>query len=523
MFNGTIQSDFLKIPSLNDSQKTDLIDFAATDFVTIREALVNYIKATYPLDYQNFSESDLGMMLIEVVSYMGAVMSLKADMLANENFIATARNRNNVKKLLELIGVRMKGPIGSSANATLTLNSVATNSRIALSQANRTITSLSPEDGGPLNFTIYKIVNGSLDSPITNGGIVLTVEESDNNTSTVWSNLVMLEGSLAVQTGTFLGTESIKKIPLTASPVIEGSVQIFINAEDLSLSGSWSQVDSLYFSSGLQNIFEVQYNDNYEATIVFGDGRMGNIAPAGATYTVFYRVGGGTRGNINSSIINTSVSLTDGSTGVVQNISMATGGRDAETVEHAKLYAPLTFKRQDRLVTIEDYSVFANTFIGITGSTAKARAAIREAYSSANIIDLYILQVASNLQLQQATVAFKKEMLDAIEPKKMLTDEVIIVDGLVRTLDLIISIRIDKKLLPKEEEIKGKVRLKLQNYFNVDNMDFGKALVLADISREIFSVPEVRFSTVDNLVDDIQVDFNEIIQLNNFTINVIGV
>ena len=132
MFNGTIQSDFLKIPALTDSQKADLIDFAATDFVTIREALVNYIKATYPLDYQNFSESDLGMMLIELISYMGAVMSLKADMLANENFLATARNRNNVKKLLELIGVRMKGPIGSVANATLTLDVASTDETITI-------------------------------------------------------------------------------------------------------------------------------------------------------------------------------------------------------------------------------------------------------------------------------------------------------------------------------------------------------------------------------------------------------
>ena len=523
MFNGTIQSDFLKIPLINDKQKSDLIDFAATDFTTIREALVNYIKATYPLDYQNFSESDLGMMLIEIVSYMGAVMSLKADMLANENFLATSRNRNNVKKLLELIGVRMKGPIGSAANTTLTLNTVSTDTTITIDQANRTITSISPEDGGPLNFTIYKLVNGSLDNPRADGSINLTISESDSNTSAVWSNLVILEGSLAVQTGTFLGTESIKKIPLTASPVIEGSVEIFINAEDLSLSGSWEQVDSLYFSSGLQNIFEVQYNDNYEATVVFGDGRIGNIAPAGAAYTVFYRVGGGTRGNMNSNILNTTISLTNSNTGIIQNTSMATGGRDAETVEHAKLYAPLTFKRQDRLVTVEDYSVFANTYVSITGSSAKARAATREAYSSANIIDLYILQVASNLQLQQATIAFKKELLDAIEPKKMLTDEIVIVDGLVRTLDLIVSIRIDKKLLPKEEEIKGKVRQKIQTYFNVDNMDFGKTLVLADLSREIFSVPEVRFSTVDNLVEDVQVDFNEIIQLNNFTINVIGV
>ena len=523
MFSGTIQSDFLKIPALNDRQKTDLIDFAATDFITFRDALVNYVKAAYPMDYQNFSESDLGMMLIELVSYMGAVMSLKADMLANENYLPTARSRNNVKKLLELIGVRMKGPIGAVANAELNLDEASEDETITINPEDRTVTTISPEDGGPLNFTIYKIVNGALDNPRPDGSVSLNVGESDNNTSSVWTNISILEGSLAVQTGTFLGSESIKKIPLTASPVIEGSVEVYINSEDLTVSGAWTRVDNLYFASGAQNIFEVQYNDNYEATVIFGDGRIGNIAPAGATYSVFYRVGGGSRGNLRTEVINTSVSLTNGNAGTVQNTSMATGGKDAETVEHAKEYAPLTFKRQDRLVTVGDYSTFANTFTSITGSTGKARAAVREAYSSANIIDLYLLQIASNTQLQQATVAFKKELLDAMEEKKMITDEVIIVDGLIRTLDLIVSIRIDKKLLPKEEEIKGKVRRKIQTFFNVDNVDFGKSLILADLSREIFSVPEVRYSTVDNLLDDVHVDFNEIIQLNNFVINVVGV
>jgi len=55
---------------------------------------------------------------------------------------------------------------------------------------------------------------------------------------------------------------------------------------------------------------------------------------------------------------------------------------------------------------------------------------------------------------------------------------------------------------------------------DVDNMDFGKTLVIADLNRAIFEVPEVRFSTIDNVSENIHVDFNEIIQLNNLTINV---
>jgi hypothetical protein len=103
----------------------------------------------------------------------------------------------------------------------------------------------------------------------------------------------------------------------------------------------------------------------------------------------------------------------------------------------------------------------------------------------------------------------------------MLTDEVIIVDGVIRTVDLVITARIDKNLAAKEELIKGKIRRRLVNFFNVNNFDFGKTLVLGELSRAIFTIPEVRFATVDNLDTDVVVDFNEIIQLNNFTINIV--
>ena len=120
-FSGTTQTDFMKLTSIPDRKKQEYIDFAGTDFYSIRQNLISYIKSVYPLDYQNFSESDLGLMLIEVVAYMGSVLSLKGDMLANENYLRTVKDRNNLQKLLELVGVDIIGPIEDNAGARLTL------------------------------------------------------------------------------------------------------------------------------------------------------------------------------------------------------------------------------------------------------------------------------------------------------------------------------------------------------------------------------------------------------------------
>jgi hypothetical protein len=207
-------------------------------------------------------------------------------------------------------------------------------------------------------------------------------------------------------------------------------------------------------------------------------------------------------------------------TATLTNISKGTGGSNAETLDHAKRYAPLEFRRQDRLVTLEDYSVFSNTFISTFGTVGKANAAVRKAYSSANVIDIYVLEKASDFQLQRATSNFKTQLLSAINKKKMATDDVVVVDGLIRTLDLVTTIRIDQAQEENQDQIKAKVRDKILTYMNVDNREFGEDFSVGEINRQIFEVEEVRFSTIDNVEQDIPLDFNEIIQLNNLTINI---
>lgn len=528
-FSGTIASDFMKLAKLPEPKKADLINFAATDFASLKESLIKYAKAVYPNDYQYFVESDLGMMFIELVSYMGSVMSMKADMLANENFLTTANQRASVKKLLELIGVRMKGPLSSAADAQITFDDsfalFGEGNTITLSPAQRVIETLSPEDGGALTYTLYKVVNGIAETSNNNGNLILTPSENGlGSTSSIFENLVIQEGALVTDAGEFAATEGIKTIKLSHSPIVEGSVQVFIESPTEAAGGAYTEVDSVFFASGANDkIFEINFGNDFDATVVFGNGITGISPPATSNYFIQYRVGGGTRGNIENDALNISVQGSNGLTnytGTLTNISKGSGGSNAESIEHAKRYAPLTFRRQDRLVTLEDYSVFANTFISTFGTIGKATAATRMAYSSANIIDIYLLEKASDLQLQRTTTNFKTELLASINKKKMATDEIVLVDGLIRTLDLVTTIHIDKENVQNEDQIKAKVRSKILNYMDVDNREFGESLYVSELNRAIFEIEEVRFSTLDNVGENVLVDFNEIIQLNNLTINV---
>ena len=93
----------------------------------------------------------------------------------------------------------------------------------------------------------------------------------------------------------------------------------------------------------------------------------------------------------------------------------------------------------------------------------------------------------------------------------------VIVDGLIRTLDLAITVTLDKRFESKEGVIKTKVARVITNYFNSDNREFGETFFPESISREIFTkVPDVRIAEVTNYTVPINLEFNEILQLNNF-------
>ena len=102
----------------------------------------------------------------------------------------------------------------------------------------------------------------------------------------------------------------------------------------------------------------------------------------------------------------------------------------------------------------------------------------------------------------------------------MIGAEIVAVDGLIRTLDLITTIVLKKSRSREEETIKLKVAKVITDLFNIDSLDFGESVFLGDIIHQVMKVPEVSYVTIDNLKNDIYISYNEVIQLNNLEINV---
>ena len=514
-FDGTIESDFLKLGAIPDTSKPNLIDYNLNGFDEYREALQDYLKAVYPLDYNNFAASDLGQMLLEMFAYIASVLALRADMTANEMYIDTVQTEGNLKRLLQLIGVAMKGPTASKATGQLTFadNIALGGSDVIIKENDRRINITNTRSGTPLVYTIcQQKTNGTLDLFTQD----LTIPNA-NFTNNVTSSLLLLEGSFHTQVGTFQNTANRQTITISDGPVIEGSIGVSSNEGG---GVQYNEISNLFIASGgSQPVFQKQYTDGFGCVLEFGDGVRGRLPTPGAAYVVTYRQGGGLNGDIVRGNINLPVRANIGTAvaqGTLENITKGTGGHPAETVAHAKKYAPYFFRTQYRAVTGEDYNALANSFVGNGGTTAKAMAVLRKNGAAANVIDLYVLSKASNNQLERASVLFKKELLDYFNSYKMLTDELVVADGVIRTLDIVATIFIDKANQRSADSIKQKAANKLVDYFSIDNVDFGQKISTADITNAMLEVPEIRFFNIDNLPKDIFLNFNEIAQLNNF-------
>lgn len=72
------------------------INYISKDFNSFKTKLINFAKTYYPTTYNDFSESSPGMMLIEMSSYIGDVLSLYQDNQIQENFLQFSKQRKNL-------------------------------------------------------------------------------------------------------------------------------------------------------------------------------------------------------------------------------------------------------------------------------------------------------------------------------------------------------------------------------------------------------------------------------------------
>lgn len=104
------------------------VNFAAWDYNTIKQSLVDYLKIYRPEDFSDFIESSEFIAVLEIFAYVGELLAYRVDMNAHENFMSTATRKESVLRLAKLLSYNPSRNI--PARGLVKVTSVTTSERI---------------------------------------------------------------------------------------------------------------------------------------------------------------------------------------------------------------------------------------------------------------------------------------------------------------------------------------------------------------------------------------------------------
>lgn len=454
------------------------IDYSSRDWESIRESVIDYLKKKFPDDWTDFSESNLGVALIDVVSYAFEILSFSVDRAVNENFISTAQERESIIRLAGLLGYKLSS---STAASTSLVASSAVLDKLAspIFVAAGTVV-----PAGDLTFELDRdhtiVKNVQTGRWTTNGGVESAVARlSAIQGQTVSDSYVSNGNKFQV-----FRSARTQHIDQTSYVTVDGI--------------RWQKVDSLVLGDPInisnQNIYEISLDKDDRLSAKFGDGVTGNIPNSGATIVVHQRIGGGSVGNIAANVINEEIACTAGGISAKLRVynTPASGGTDRETIEHARVYAPAWGRTTDRAITHADYIALCNGFSdGSNGRVAKAGVVAQPTDGLSNVVTVYAWGEDAQGSLTQISDPLKTSLRTFLNDRKVITVYVSpIQDGENIPVDLNILISAYPGF--DRQEIDRQAKIVLRTLFSSNQVRYENQLRLSWVHDYMLALPGIK-------------------------------
>lgn len=344
-----------------DAKAVPSIDYTAKDFAGFRQAMLDHAAQIFP-EWTGRNTSDFGVVFVELMAYLGDILSYYQDAAARESFLSTATRRESIVELARMLGYTPDVAAPAAGTVVLaTEDSQAT--AVHIPAGTKLTTDFVEALDRPL---VYETTQDATIAPSGGSASIPVLEGATAGTTPlrILRTTAQEQQILTESLGRSAGAVE-QRLVLSEAPAILDSIRFFV--EEGTDAVEWHRVDSLLEWGPLDKVYQVVANDGVTA-ILTGDGLTGSVPAVGQPMYAAYRTGGGTVGNIAANMI---VDILDGLAGVyIASSSAMTGGRDAESLESIRANAPKAHRTQDRAVSLRDYADVALAVPGV----AKARA-----------------------------------------------------------------------------------------------------------------------------------------------------
>ena len=447
------------------------------DHADIVTDVIARIKETYgEKAWNDFEEDSSGRMLLEAVAYVIDCLLFYLDRQANESYLPTATERQNLINICKLIGYKPAAAQPAQADIT-----------VSIQEPHATDVTL------PAGTQIE-----------TQSGVTFETK----------ADAVITAGETSVIVG---ATDQEFYLPRA------GVIEVL----EIAVGGHiWGPVDSVADHLPEDKIYTADMDAWGRCRITFGNGASGQIPREGETITAKYRIGGGVSGNVApNTLINVRDIATDEDGNRVSvsvtNLGWAAGGSDPESAERIKYWAPRFFETQNRCVTQGDYETFAMSYNDADiGAIAKARAVVRLRSGEANYIRLYVLSYGSEAgTVAIAPQTLKEALLKHMNHYKQLTDWLEIEDGSWRLIDVRGTITHSAGM--KSSVVIANVHSALETLMDVETRELGEPLRISDLYAAIDNVEGVIHVELETPTATITAEENELLILGTVSLSAV--
>lgn len=243
--------------------------YLAKDFDALRANLVQYARLYYPDRLQDFSESSLGGLLLDMAAYTGDVMSFYMDHQYNELDPDTAIETSNIERMIRSAGVPITGASPATVEATFFIEVPASlvdgsyvprPGSLPIIKANSTFTSLTGVEFillADVDFSRKKS-DGSFSAEIKVGKLN---QNGSPNTFTMAATGICISGTEVTETFNLGDFSPFKTITLAQNNVTD------ILSVDDSFGNSYYEVSTLTDDVVYRNVLNTSsdYNDVSDA------------------------------------------------------------------------------------------------------------------------------------------------------------------------------------------------------------------------------------------------------------------
>jgi len=425
-----------------------------------------------------FVHNSIGIALMDLIGMAFDVLSFQLDYTANELYLDTARDRRSILLLGRLVGYQLRTATSASVKVTATL--AQTYPVAVVIPAYTVVTSQS-------GVKFYTATDQEIVANSISGEIYFTQGERQTNNFTS-------DGS------------TFQKFELTRTPVVQDTIEVQVDGDD------WTQYTSLAYAVGDTKAFAVEFDENGVGYIMFGDGDNGQIPPTYSAISVVYRTGGGVQGNIPLNNLSTVIQgyqsgvapVTWVQVTILNNSERGSGGEEAESRTHAKLWIPRWVMTNNRAVTEQDYDTLANAWSDPTyGAPSFAKAQLKQNIPELNTVELAVWGRNSDGSISIASVALKNAIEDyfnnnGIGSVKCICTHTEVIDGEILYVDIDVSASLESTFT--ETQIRGAILKAINRMFTESEITPGDDFRISFLYRTIQGVTGIYHSIVNSII-----------------------